>query len=200
MTETRQLFKISTWKLQIWEQQVFLRQKESENGRGGNNLLRNLKKSLSIWQRKWKQVFKKGEGKWAGNRGRGEGKITWAPDRSSCTELSWRPNSVALTRWLNVHTKYFTSSWRLNSAVNWSAHTCTPLLTMCKYMPHFNSTPFCSFSFKTYIRCARVHLRLDHADFSCTLPKQCTVVEELAFLKMVFVTDKSGLKIIHLYM
>ena len=62
MTETRQLFKISTWKLQIWEQHVFLRQKESENGRGDNNLLRNLKKSLSICQRKWKQVFK-GEGK-----------------------------------------------------------------------------------------------------------------------------------------
>ena len=173
---------------------VFLRRKESDN-----NLLRNLKKSLSIWERKWKQVFK-GEGKWAGKRGRGEGKITWAPDRSSCTELSWRPNSVALTRWLNVHTKYYTSSWRLNWAVNWSAHTCTPLLTMCKYMPHFNSTPFCSFSFKTYIRRARVHLRLDHADFSCTLSKQCTVIEELAFLKRVFVTDKSGLKIIHLYM
>ena len=31
--------------------------------------------------------------------------------------------------------------------------------------------------------CARVHLRLDHADFSCTLSKQCTVIEELAFLK-----------------
>ena len=66
-------------------------------------------------------------------------------------------------------------------------------------MPHFNSTPFCSFSFKTYIRRARVHLRLDHADFSCTLSKQCTVVEELAFLKRLFVTDKSGLKIIRLY-
>ena len=36
-------FNVLNWKLQIWEQHVFLRQKESDN-----NLLGNLKKSLSI--------------------------------------------------------------------------------------------------------------------------------------------------------